>query len=99
MERERKASLFHGRRKDVGEKKERSGERDLQTERCQGWVIEWFKVPVLKTGVLQKVPWVRIPLRPKDLPKKEREGCRRVSKSVEECRRVSKSERSVRGDV
>ena len=42
----------------------------------QGWVIEWFKVPVLKTGVLQKVPWVRIPLRPKDL----KEG---VSKSVE----------------
>jgi hypothetical protein len=54
----------------------------------QGWVIEWFKVPVLKTGVLQKVPWVRIPLRPKDLPKKEREGC---SKSSQRQRRASKS--------
>jgi hypothetical protein len=53
----------------------------------QGWVIEWFKVPVLKTGVLQKVPWVRIPLRPKDLPKKEREG---LARGNEEHRRVSK---------
>ncbi len=26
-----------------------------------GGVAEWFKAPVLKTGVLERVPWVRIP--------------------------------------
>src|SRR6185312_755583 len=26
-----------------------------------GWVAEWFKAPVLKTGVPARVPWVRIP--------------------------------------
>jgi hypothetical protein len=26
-----------------------------------GRVAEWFKAPVLKTGVPARVPWVRIP--------------------------------------
>ena len=26
-----------------------------------GWVAEWFKAPVLKTGVGSRPPWVRIP--------------------------------------
>ena len=29
-----------------------------------GWVAEWFKAPVLKTGVLARVPGVRIPPHP-----------------------------------
>src|SRR5713101_695544 len=29
-----------------------------------GWVAEWFKAPVLKTGVPSRVPWVRIPPHP-----------------------------------
>ena len=29
-----------------------------------GWVAEWSKAPVLKTGVRLRVPWVRIPLHP-----------------------------------
>src|SRR3569833_1642120 len=29
-----------------------------------GWVAEWFKAPVLKTGVLVRVSWVRIPPHP-----------------------------------
>ncbi|EFO33774.1 conserved hypothetical protein [Roseibium sp. TrichSKD4] len=28
---------------------------------CNGRVVEWFKAPVLKTGVRGTVPWVRIP--------------------------------------
>jgi hypothetical protein len=30
-------------------------------ERVDGRVAEWFKAPVLKTGVPARVPWVRIP--------------------------------------
>jgi hypothetical protein len=29
-----------------------------------GWVAEWFKAPVLKTGVGESPPWVRIPPHP-----------------------------------
>ncbi len=29
-----------------------------------GWVPEWFKGPVLKTGGSQRSPWVRIPPHP-----------------------------------
>ena len=29
-----------------------------------GWVVEWFKAPVLKTGVGASPPWVRIPPHP-----------------------------------
>ena len=29
-----------------------------------GWVAEWFKAPVLKTGVGASPPWVRIPPHP-----------------------------------
>ena len=29
-----------------------------------GWVAEWFKAPVLKTGVGSRPPWVRIPPHP-----------------------------------
>ncbi len=29
-----------------------------------GWVAERFKAPVLKTGVLSRVPWVQIPPHP-----------------------------------
>jgi hypothetical protein len=29
-----------------------------------GWVAEWFKAPVLKTGVRASAPWVRIPPHP-----------------------------------
>ena len=29
-----------------------------------GWVAEWFKAPVLKTGVRETVPGVRIPPQP-----------------------------------
>jgi hypothetical protein len=29
-------------------------------------VAEWFKAPVLKTGVPARVPWVRIPPLPPD---------------------------------
>ena len=32
--------------------------------RLRGWVAEWFKAPVLKTGVRETVPGVRIPPRP-----------------------------------
>lgn len=31
---------------------------------CRGEMAEWFKVPVLKTGVPATVPRVRIPLSP-----------------------------------
>src|SRR5436190_14101099 len=34
-----------------------------------GRVAEWFKAPVLKTGVPARVPWVRIPPLPPDLAK------------------------------
>lgn len=30
----------------------------------QGWVAERFKAPVLKTGVGESLPWVRIPPHP-----------------------------------
>ena len=30
----------------------------------RGWVAEWFKAPVLKTGVPERVPGVRIPPQP-----------------------------------
>ena len=33
-----------------------------------GRVAEWFKAPVLKTGVPARVPWVRIPPLPPVLP-------------------------------
>jgi hypothetical protein len=29
-----------------------------------GWVAEWLKAPVLKTGGPARVPWVRIPPHP-----------------------------------
>jgi hypothetical protein len=32
-----------------------------------GRVAEWFKAPVLKTGVPARVPWVRIPPLPPDI--------------------------------
>jgi hypothetical protein len=32
-----------------------------------GEVTEWFKVPVLKTGVRESVPWVRIPPSPPNI--------------------------------
>lgn len=34
-----------------------------------GRVAEWFKAPVLKTGVPARVPWVRIPPLPPVMPK------------------------------
>ncbi len=37
------------------------------TPRRFGWVAEWFKAPVLKTGVLARVPGVRIPPHPPTL--------------------------------
>ena len=33
-------------------------------DRERGWVAEWFKAPVLKTGVGASLPGVRIPLHP-----------------------------------
>ena len=33
-----------------------------------GGMVEWFKAPVLKTGVGASPPWVRIPLPPPQLP-------------------------------
>jgi hypothetical protein len=30
----------------------------------RGWVAEWFKAPVLKTGVGGTLPWVQIPPHP-----------------------------------
>ena len=35
-----------------------------------GWVAEWFKAPVLKTGVGSRPPWVRIPPLPPFFPHK-----------------------------
>jgi hypothetical protein len=34
---------------------------ELKHESGAGRVSEWFKEPVLKTGVRETVPWVRIP--------------------------------------
>lgn len=34
---------------------------DISTFQSDGRVSEWFKEPVLKTGVRETVPWVRIP--------------------------------------
>jgi molybdopterin-binding protein len=38
--------------------------RNLKRTCCIGWVAEWFKAPVLKTGVRETVPGVRIPPQP-----------------------------------
>src|SRR5688572_9940119 len=35
--------------------------RDNPTNPARGGVAEWFKAPVLKTGVVARLPWVRIP--------------------------------------
>src|SRR5262249_54627796 len=41
---------------------------DKRSKFLVGRVAEWFKAPVLKTGVPARVPWVRIPpLPPKPL--------------------------------
>jgi hypothetical protein len=76
LERERKASLFHGRRKDVGEKKERSGMGDRVV---QGTSLENWRTPKSTVGSNPT---------PSEGPSQEREGGvleehRRVSKSVE----------------
>ena len=42
-----------------------------------GWVAEWFKAPVLKTGVGASPPWVRIPPHP---PASHEAGERHLSK-------------------
>ena len=34
----------------------------------EGWVAEWFKAPVLKTGVGSRPPGVRIPPHPPNAP-------------------------------
>jgi hypothetical protein len=34
-------------------------------QRAAGWVAEWSKAPVLKTGVVVRLPWVRIPPHPR----------------------------------
>jgi hypothetical protein len=76
LERERKASLFHGRRKDVGEKKERSGMGDRVV---QGTSLENWRTPKSTVGSNPT---------PSEGPSQEREGGvsqrqRRASKSVE----------------
>ena len=38
-----------------------------------GQMVEWFKAPVLKTGVGANPPWVRIPL----CPEREHQGVKR----------------------
>ncbi len=37
---------------------------DVDWQIDNGWVAEWFKAPVLKTGVRATVPWVQIPPHP-----------------------------------
>jgi hypothetical protein len=39
-------------------------ENDFGKNHCLGRVAEWLKAPVLKTGVHESVPGVRIPPRP-----------------------------------
>ena len=36
----------------------------LHNKQPIGWVTEWLKVPVLKTGEGESLPWVRIPPHP-----------------------------------
>ncbi len=40
-----------------------NGQCQVHDIKC-GWVAEWFKAPVLKTGVGECSPWVRIPPHP-----------------------------------
>ena len=47
----------------------RNGLKSLDLSKL-GRVAEWFKAPVLKTGVPARVPWVRIP----PLPPKMKEN-------------------------
>src|SRR5687767_6289942 len=42
----------------------RAGRVVYRVARRRGWVAEWFKAPVLKTGVGSRPPWVRIPPHP-----------------------------------
>ena len=46
---------------------------------ADGWVAEWLKAPVLKTGRRASVSWVRIPPHP---PLQYRTGHPRAKKSV-----------------
>src|ERR1700761_4375361 len=49
----------------------RSGYRCAKRSKLHdGRVAEWFKAPVLKTGVPARVPWVRIPPLPPVKPKR-----------------------------
>ena len=49
----------------IGPRDRLTGARNLlNLPQRQGWVSEWFKEPVLKTGVRETVPWVRIPPHP-----------------------------------
>jgi hypothetical protein len=52
----------------------------LKLRHFKGWVSEWFKEPVLKTGVRETVPWVRIPPHPP--------ACRTEKSRPHECSRL-----------